>query len=394
MNVLKRMTALLICTLIMLTSAVSAAGDSSQNAPAGTVEASLNNKTAQPDETDEPEKSAPQLVLSDSFNSISVGSKMRITAEAAGFETAPASITWSSDNTAVATVDSRGIVSGVAKGRAKITAVAMDGETPVSATCVINVVARRTFFHYLLMIGYRYSSLGDYYYSDNNYAWQKPFGFIRLYDTASQIIGYQYDFTRMVFTYGNKDWLIEFWKGQYAPFQYGGEIGVYTKYAVGFGDTPASAYNCPAKEDWLNMEMTLYQKQSDGSIRRVFTRDYTKYWWCDGYRIGRINKTKPATELQMVSRITLKDEKMALAFSKSMLDSGFKQVDSREQLKDDTFCLEGSDVYFIWRNLTTSQHLIPVLLDSDLDPLSSVFAGLRTLAGIFFGNLGSLLNND
>ncbi len=391
MNVLKRMTALLICTLIMLTSAVSAAGDSSQNAPAVTLS---NNKTAQPDETDEPEKSAPQLVLSDSFNSISVGSKMRITAEAAGFETAPASITWSSDNTAVATVDSRGIVNGVAKGRAKITAVAMDGETPVSATCVINVVARRTFFHYLLMIGYRYSSLGDYYYSDNNYAWQKPFGFIRLYDTASQLIGYQYDFTRMVFTYGNKDWLIEFWKGQYAPFQYGAEIGVYTKYAVGFGDTPASAYNCPAKEDWLNMEMTLYQKQSDGSIRRVFTRDYTKYWWCDGYRIGRINKTKPATELQMVSRITLKDEKMALAFSKSMLDSGFKQVDSREQLKDDSFCLEGSDVYFIWRNLTTSQHLIPVLLDSDLDPLSSVFAGLRTLAGIFFGNLGSLLNND
>ena len=391
MKALQRVLTVFLCALIVFLPVVGSAGEFASAA----IENSSGNEGGEAslqDEREQPEKPAPQLILSDSRHSLSTGSEMRIKAEAVNFETADVNISWSSDNPGVASVSSGGVVSAKAKGKAEITAVASDGETSVSASCTVTVTSRRSLFHYLLMIGYRYSKMGDYYYSDNNYAWQKPFGFVRLYDTASQLIGYQYDFTRMVFTYGNKDWLVEFWKGQYAPFQYGGEIGVYTKYAAGFGDTPVSAYNCPAKSDWLNMEMTLYQKQSDGSVRRVFTRDYTKYWWCDGYRIGRINKTKPATELQMVSRITLKDEKMALAFAESMLDAGFKQVDGQAQLKDDTFCREGSDVYFIWRNLTGSQHFIPVMLDIGIDPVGAFLSGIRSLAGIFLGGLGGILD--
>ncbi len=348
----------------------------------------------EPSEPENPEKSAPELTLSDKQATLSVGSEIKIKAELKDFEAPSQSIVWSSDNTAVATVDSRGVVKAVSAGYAIITAQAAQGEETVSASCSVSVTKRRNFFHRLLMIGYRFSNMGDYYYSDNDYAWQKPFGFMRLYDTASQLIGYRYDFTRMVFTYGDKDWLVEFWKGQYAPFQFGGEIGVYTKPAVGFGDTPVSSYRCPAKSDWLSMEMTLYHRLSDGSVRREFTREYDKYWWCDGYRIGRLNKSKPAEELQMVSRITLKDEKMALAFIESMKSCGFKQVDSRDEIKDDTFFNDGCDVYFIWRNLTESQHLIPVMLDGDGNILTALLSGLRFIGSIFLEGLGAFAGND
>ena len=201
---------------------------------------------------------------------------------------------------------------------------------------------------------------------------------MRLYDVASQLIGYQYDFKRIVFTYDNKDWLIEFWKGQYALFQYGGEIGVYTKPAVGFGDTPVSTYRTASRNDRLDMEMTLFQEQSDGTMKRVFTRDYDKYWWCDGYRIGRLRRSKPATELQMISRITLKDEKMAAEFEKGMKSSGFSESDDLDGLKNDCYYRDGCDVYFIWRNLTESQHLIPMFVDGDaLSVIFSFFNRLR-----------------
>ena len=402
MNILRRITALFLCAVFIALSAVSAAGDIETDVPDDTVAAPVSEINDSPSETDEneepqPAKTTPKLVLTEMPVSLSVGSKITIKAEPVDFETQPDSIEWSSDNTAVATVDKRGIVTCVSAGRAKITATAADGETPVSASCMVNVAKRNGFAHFFLSISYTYSPMGDYYYSDNNSAWQKPFGFMRLYDVASQLIGYQYDFKRMVFTYGNKDWLIEFWKGQYALFQYGGEIGVYTKYAAGFGDTPVSTYRCAAKGDWLNMEMILYQQQSNGTMRRVFTRDYGKYWWCDGYRVGRLRKSKPASELQMVSRITLKDEQMATAFAKSMQDSGFKPVDSLDVIKDDTFFRDGCDVYFIWRNLTESQHLIPMFVDGDsLAALGSLFDGFRVIGEAFagfFGNIFSFRND-
>ncbi len=368
MKLILRMLAVLLCAALLLPLA--------PNVAKGVYSAN-DSAIAQISESGSKKDGAsPKLVLSEIPVSLSVGSKITIKAEAENFKTD--SIKWSSDNTDVATVDNKGVVSCVGVGHATITATATGAEPPVSASCVVNVTARRTFPHVFLSITYRYSSMGDYYYSDNNFAWQKPFGFMRLYDVASQLIGYQYDFKRVVFTYGNKDWLIELWKGQYALFQYGGEIGVYTKYSAGFGDTPVSTYRCASRDDWLNMDMILYQEQSDGTMRPVFEREYGKYWWCDGYRVGRLRKSKPATELRMVSRITLKDDNMANEFAKSIKTSGFKQVNSLNQLKDDCYFRDGCDVYFIWRNLTESQHLIPMFVDGDsFAYFKSLFDGLR-----------------
>ena len=379
MKAIRRITVFLLCALLVFSSALSVAGNDIA-APS----AVLNAKTADAGD------SAPSIVLSDARISVTAGAKFRMTAQAVNFD-APVSIAWSTGNSSIATVDNNGIVSGKSSGRTEIKATAMNGDTPVSATCTVNVSSRRIIPHIFLSMNYKYSNLGDYYYSNNDRTWQMPFGFIRLYDNASQIIGYQYDFARVVFTYGNKDWLIEFWKGQYGLFQLGGEIGVYTKYAVGFGDTPAS--QCAGRDDWLDMEMTLYHNMTDGTVQREFTRDYGKYWWCDGYKVGKLNKSKPAAELQMVTRITLKDEQMAIAFANGMKDCGFLQVGDREQLRDDTFCRDGSDVYFIWRNLTESQRLIPVVIDNGPGgALVSVLAVLRLPFEVIFNGLHALYN--
>jgi hypothetical protein len=401
MKAFKRVLAVFLCSLIAFIPAVGAAGEfapetatASDASPSDALTSdATSDEVTVTGYTSEPDKAAPELDLSDSQIWVSVGSKIKMKAEAKNFDTPPSQITWSSANPGIATVDSSGTVTGVSTGKAAITAVAMNRETEVSSSIVITVNSKRSLAHLLMSIGYSYTNLGDYFYSDNNRAWQMPFGFIRLYDTASQLIGYQYDFTRVLFTYDNKDWLIEFWKGQYAPFQYGGEIGVYTKYSTGFGDTPVSAYRC-ATDNRLNMEMTLYHQRPDGTLYPEFTREYGKYWWCDGYRIGRLDKIKPAKELRMVSRITLKDEKMALAFTEGMLEGGFTQVDSRDKLTLDTFYSDGCDVYFIWQNLTESQHLIPVMFSGfNIDALTSFFGRLRP-SGRVSGGLNDDLNAD
>ncbi|MBR2732508.1 MAG: DUF4474 domain-containing protein [Clostridia bacterium] len=380
MKGLFRMTAAFLCAVLLFPLAVNAAKGAFAQAP-------VNAPVAQVDEGGDPaagaagdeeeDVGAPALVLADLPVSLSVGSRITLKAEPKNFKTPPESIRWTSGNPGVATVDQNGVVHCAAVGQTTITAAAEDEGTPVSASCVVNVTARRRLAHFFLSLNYKYSAMGDYFYSNNNFTWQQPFGFMRLYDVASQLIGYQYDFKRIVFTYDNKDWLVELWKGQYALFQYGGEIGVYTKYSTGFGDTPVSTYSCASRNDWLDMEMTLYQEQPDGTMRPVFTRDYDKYWWCDGYRVGRLRKSKPASELRMVCHITLKDERMAAGFVKGMRDIGFSQAESLDQLKDDCYFRDGADVYYIWRNLTDSQHLIPMFVDGDsLSVIASFFEKL------------------
>lgn len=79
-------------------------------------------------------------------SSIAVGATQQLTAaplDQVGnpFTAAPATVTWSSDNTAVATVDAAGLVTGVSAGSAIITASAISGATTVTGTAAITVTA-------------------------------------------------------------------------------------------------------------------------------------------------------------------------------------------------------------------------------------------------------------
>ncbi len=78
--------------------------------------------------------------VSATTNSVEIGQQLQLTATVAPTSATDKSLTWSSSNTAVATVSSQGIVTGVAIGSATITATANDGSN-VSGSITITVKA-------------------------------------------------------------------------------------------------------------------------------------------------------------------------------------------------------------------------------------------------------------
>ena len=77
--------------------------------------------------------------VSPSTTSVEAGSTVQLTETVLPANATDKSVTWSSNNTAVATVDSGGLVTGVAAGSATITVTTNDGG--LTATCAVTVTA-------------------------------------------------------------------------------------------------------------------------------------------------------------------------------------------------------------------------------------------------------------
>lgn len=204
------------------------------------------------------------------------------------------------------------------------------------------------------LASYKYDPDGNYYYTDDKNAWQKGFGYNQVYDKLAVASAMYYDTVRNTFTYGGKDWLIQFWKGQYGYYFVGSEIGVYTRKAGTSG-----TYACADKQDWLKMEMCfIWDEYKDGSYKPVFKRPYNEYWWCTGFVIGFESKEslRSRQQFRLVAHITFKDDAMAELFCNAMKGNGFREVSSLDNSVIDTFVHVGPDVGFVWQNI--NQHVI------------------------------------
>ncbi len=206
-------------------------------------------------------------------------------------------------------------------------------------------------------LGYRYNPEGDYYYTDDKECWQVNAGYNEIYDKVTPAVFMHIDQLRLRFTYEEKDWMLEFWKGQYGTMLIGAEIGVYTTeegtYTGATGDV--NHYNCADKEDWLNMQLECYwAENNNGHYKKVFTREYGKYWWITGFVDGCLTKyTPPRTELKVKARITLKSEEMANLVVTALRQSGFVRAGGSAALVDDSYYQKGADVWVLW---STVQH--------------------------------------
>lgn len=78
------------------------------------------------------------ITLNNTSSTLQVGDKLQLTATAAPINATDKSVTWSSGNGSVATVDSKGLVTAVASGTTQIKATANDGSGK-SAVCTITV---------------------------------------------------------------------------------------------------------------------------------------------------------------------------------------------------------------------------------------------------------------
>lgn len=203
--------------------------------------------------------------------------------------------------------------------------------------------------------GYRYEPNGDFFYTDDKECWQKNAGYNEFYDNYAPAAAMFIDQIRIRFTYENKDWMLQLWKGQYGWLFVGAETGVYTApkgtYKGGEGD--ANHYDCAAKEDWLYMQLDCYwSKNNDGHYKKIFTREYDKYWWATGFVWGQLTKySKPRTELKAKNRITFKSEEMANLFVQGLKEAGFVRAVGSDQLVDDSYYQSGKDVWLLWSSI-------------------------------------------
>ena len=200
--------------------------------------------------------------------------------------------------------------------------------------------------------GYRYNAEGDFYYTDDKDCWQKNAGYNEIYDNLAPATAMFIDQIRIRFSYEGKDWMLQFWKGQYGFLLVGAEIGVYTAPLGTYKDDKGAVnhYNCADQADWLNMQLDCYfSENNSGQYKKVFTREYGKYWWATGFVKGQLTKyTYPRTELKVKARITLKSNEMANLFVYGLKESGFVRAIGSDQLVDDSYYQSGKDVWLLW----------------------------------------------
>ncbi len=329
--------------------------------------ASATSVTATGSETEAPapdsESTGHVLVLQSEALSVVKRKTIQMTASVSNVETQPV-ITWTSSDESVATVNENGLVKGIDTGRAVIFATAVvDGQT-LRGEFAISVVTDTNFVKDLLegrqILSYQYSYVDDYYYTNDKEAWQYNFGFGKIYDFVSPYILLEYDYIRIFFTYEGKDWMLQMWKGQYGLLFYGGEIGIYNRPHSEEGINEWTFFNCPASEDWLMMEMTLYHQELNGEYVRQFTREYDKYWWCTGFKNGHLRQQEPADELRLEGRITFKDAEMTQLVVDGLIECGFVVSETKDGMGLDQLFVDGNDVYFRWQNINEAESTMAI----------------------------------
>lgn len=181
------------------------------------------------------------------------------------------------------------------------------------------------------LAGYLFNSDGNFFFTGDD-PWQRNFGFNEAFDIAAPFAVFYYDTMRCKFRYDNKDWMIQFWKGQYGLAFVGAEIGVYTKPL----DRTVNHYDAANNEEALYMSMTGYRHD-----QVIFSREYTKYWWCTGFVPGQLEKFSDRSELAVKCRITMKDSEMLSVFIDSLKENNL--VEGRH------YTVSGLDVFVTWQ---------------------------------------------
>ena len=336
----------------------------------------------------------PEVILSAESVEVVVGESITVKAETVNFD--GATISWSCDDAGVAAVDQDGVVKGVSVGRATISATAKKGDQTAQGSMVIYVVKKSTLLKDMLQkkqrLSYQYSYVDDYYYVNDKDCWQSNFGFGKFYYFVAPYILLEYDYVRVYFTYEDKDYMIQFWKGQYGLLFYGAEQGIYSKPHSDKDDTVFTFYNCADQEDWATMDLTLYRDEAgDGNYVRQFTRDTDRYWWCTGFKQGHLRVEEPASELRSVGSITLRDEEMAALLSEGLKTCGFEQVEQEDEIGLDQFCVNGNKVSFVWQNINDAETTMPIKVAGGVIIGVNILAFLIAMMIIFLLGFGLLI---
>ena len=157
--------------------------------------------------------------------------------------------------------------------------------------------------------------------------WQREMGYCAQYDRAAPAMGIIMDYEPIYFRYDDRDWLLEFWKGQYGCAT-GAEIGLY--YNDEKTDRPPEKlfYTCAEDSESLQMYFSLWK---DGKC--ILERN-ERCWWLTGFLPGMYSEPE---NLVMKVCIFFCDRAMQEAFYRGLLRAGYSRRDIR--VKDNRVCL-------------------------------------------------------
>lgn len=157
--------------------------------------------------------------------------------------------------------------------------------------------------------------------------WQRNMGYCAQYDEAAPAMNIIVDCEPIYFRYGGRNWLLEFWKGQYGCTT-GAEIGLY--YNEEETDRPPEElfYTCAQDDRSLYMQFSL---RKDGE--RIVERE-ARQWWLTGFLPGEYSRP---CDLAMKICICFRDTAMQAAFCRGLERAGY---DRREFFTErDRVCL-------------------------------------------------------
>lgn len=167
--------------------------------------------------------------------------------------------------------------------------------------------------------GFAYDLNEDMFFS-TMYPWQREYGYCKSYDDASPLFAMIIDCEPIYFKYNNRNWLIEFWKGQYGMTT-GGEIGFYVsdkkKENSNYFDNEI-IYKSVSDHECIPMFYNLKKKSKD------FITRGDRHWWLTGFKLGEFSKP---SQLVMDIKITLNNELMRDCFIVGLKEAGYKDED-------------------------------------------------------------------
>ncbi len=181
----------------------------------------------------------------------------------------------------------------------------------------------------LTVAGFEYDEEQGVYYGSMD-SFQRLFGFNVIYDTVAPRVGMIYETERIYFTYDDKDWMVQLWKGQYG-ITAGGEIGLYNKPC----DRTVPQYDCAKDYELISMKFDFY---NGGNYE--FTRGPEKHWWLTGFKVFQIGI---APLITMDITLEFPNRKMANEFEK-----GLKKVSITSLIDKVSYTRTGNTFNIVW----------------------------------------------
>lgn len=146
-------------------------------------------------------------------------------------------------------------------------------------------------------------------------AWQREFGYCAFFDETAVHFQMVFDCEPIYFDYGQKTWLIEFWKGQYG-LNTGGEVGIYqADTLINPGERRSAVFHSIPDEELLPISLELYKNG------RRKCRLQRKHWWLTGFCVGEYSEPE---ELTMRVSITFPEEEMLECFYEGLKNAGYR----------------------------------------------------------------------